>query len=311
MREQQISFESGSLRLAGTLCSEPTRTHQPAVLLLPGSGPLDRDGNHRRLRLDVSRQVAQALADVGVASLRFDKRGVGASPGDWRAAGLSDNIADAEAALCWLLQHEDVDRSSVSVVGHSEGAVIATALAARHPELAGVVLLGGTSRRGEEVLLWQAARITPTLPPPVRALLRLLRVDPVAQTAASHAKVKATTTDVARMNGVRMNARWFREYMAYDPSEDLARINASVLAITGSKDLQVDPDDLRRIAAAAAGPVSTHVVDDVTHTLRRQPSTPSLRRYRDEVKRPLDAELLTLIVTWLVSRTDTQADLHR
>jgi alpha/beta superfamily hydrolase len=83
------------------------------------------------MRLGVSQQLAHALAAVGVATLRFDKRGVGQSPGDWRAAGLFDNVDDAEAALAWLTRQPDVEGERVFLIGHSEGAVVATALAAR------------------------------------------------------------------------------------------------------------------------------------------------------------------------------------
>jgi len=302
MQERQVAVASGVQSLAGTWCTPSDGGPHPAALLLPGSGPLDRDGNHRRMRLGVSQQLAHALAAVGVATLRFDKRGVGQSPGDWRAAGLFDNVDDAEAALAWLTRQPDVEGERVFLIGHSEGAVVATALAARRPELAGLVLLCGAARTGEQVLLWQAERIVPTLPLPVRAVLGLLRADPVAKVAANHRKVKATTTDVARLNGLKTNARWFREYMAYDPTDDLAKVEAPILAVTGTKDLQVSPDDLAGIAAAASGPVTTRLIEDMTHTLRRQSQPPSLRRYRSEVQRPVDRELLDVLTGWVTSQ---------
>ena len=303
MQEHHVTFPSGTQLLAGTLATPDGPGPHRTALLLPGSGPLDRDGNHRRMRLDVSRQLAHALAAAGVATLRFDKRGVGDSPGDWRAAGFLDNVADAGAALAWLETQHALDADRPFLVGHSEGAVAATAVAARRPEVAGVVLLCGAARSGEQVLLRQAERIVPTLPLLVRALLGLLRADPVAKVAANHAKVKATTTDVARLNGVRTNARWFREYMAYDPATDLPRITAPVLAVTGSKDLQVDPDDVAVIAAITAGPVTAQVIDGLTHTLRRQDRPPSLRHYRHEVKRPVDPEVLGLVTGWVTSQS--------
>ena len=271
----------------------------PAVLLLTGSGPIDRDSNHRKIRFDVTAQVAAALAEVGVASFRYDKRGVGKSPGDWRESGFWDNVDDAAAALAMLRGRPEVDASRLVVAGHSEGAVQAVALAARDRSVAGVILLAASARPGEEMLLWQSRVILPTLPRPVQFLLRVLPGDPVQKVGANHAKLKATTTDVARLNLARVNAKWFREYLAYDPADDLPKIDVPVLALTGTKDLQVDPADLAVVADRAAGPVETHLVEDLTHSLRRQAGAPSLSRYKQEVREPVDAEVVAIVQGWV------------
>src|SRR3954453_5004734 len=113
----------------------------PAVLIASGSGPLDRDSNHRRARFDVARQVAHALAAGGLASLRYDKRGVGESPGDWRRAGLYDNVDDLGAALDTPVARPEVDPARVLLAGHSEGAILAAALAGSGASVTAVVLL--------------------------------------------------------------------------------------------------------------------------------------------------------------------------
>jgi uncharacterized protein len=300
LRENSITFSSAGHTLAATLTVPDGEGPFPAALLVPGSGPVDRDSDHRRLPLGITRELARALARTGLASLRYDKRGVGASDGDWRVAGLSDNIDDAAAALTVLQGRDEVAADRVAVVGHSEGALIAAAVAADHPDVAGVVLLSGSATPGEELLIWQAEQIAPTLPGPLRAILRLLRIDLVAQVRKNHRKIKATTADVARIGGARLNARWTREFMALDPREDLRRLAMPVLAITGSKDLQARPGDLPVIAATVPGPVETYLAPDVTHILRRQPGEPSLSHYKKEVRLPLDADVLGRVTGWLV-----------
>ena len=302
MRELDVDVAADGHSLAATLALPDGEGPFPAALVLSGSGPIDRNSNHRRMRLGVAEQVARALTAAGVVTLRFDKRGVGGSDAGlgrngWRRVGFHDNVDDAEAALRWLAARPEVD-GGVVVVGHSEGAVQATALSARDVPLAGLVLLSGAAKPGEEVLLWQTRRIVPTLPRPVRAILRVLRVDVTRKVAANHAKIKATTTDVARIGGARTNARWFREYMAYDPRPDLERIGVPVLAITGSKDLQVDPGDLERIADLVRGPVETYLAPDVSHVLRRQPGPPSLGAYKREIRGPVDESVTTRVVEW-------------
>jgi uncharacterized protein len=299
MTHTTVRFASGGLTLAGTV-TRPAGDHAgPAVLIIGGSGPLDRDGNHRRLRLDISRQLASALRAAGVASLRYDKRGVGASEGRFLATGLHDNVADARAALDTLRGHPGVDPARVFVLGHSEGAILAVALLATGTPAAGAVLLCPAARPGADVLRWQTEQLAADLPAPVRSLLRLLRVDVVAKTARNHAKLLATRTDVARLAGARINARWFREFMTYDPAPDLARLAVPVLAVAGGKDLQVPPQDLATIATLLGDRAQTVLIDDLSHILRRQPGTPTLRSYRRDVTRPVDPRLLGTVVGWL------------
>ena len=302
MRELAVTVRAGQEVLAGTLTCPDGEAPFPAVLLLPGSGPVDRDSNHRRMKLGITGQLAAALTDAGLVTLRYDKRGVGQSTGDWNATGLFDNVKDAAAALEPLRRRPDVNADKVYLLGHSEGALLATILAARGEAVAGVVLLSASATPGEQLLRWQAGQIAPTLPAPVRAVLRLLRTDLVKQVAKNHARIKATTTDTARIGGVKVNARWTREFMAYDPRPDLARVHVPVLAVTGGKDLQVDPADLERIAAVVPGPVETHLVPDLSHILRPQPGPPSLRAYRKEIKGPVDRRVVDLVVSWLRRR---------
>ena len=297
MRELSLAVP-GSPVLAGTLALPDGDGPFPAVLVASGSGPLDRDSNHRRARFDVARQLARALGDGGFASLRYDKRGVGGSPGDWRAVGLGDNVDDLGRALDALAARPEVDGDRLILAGHSEGAINAATLAARGAPVRGVVLLAGSATPGEDLLRWQARQLGATLPRAVRLLLRLLRTDLETKSEANRRRIAATTTDVARLGGARINARWLREFMAHDPRRDLRRIPAPLLAITGAKDLQARPEDLAVMADAVAGPVETHRVPDLTHTLRRQPGTASMRSYREELRRPVDAEVLDTVVRW-------------
>lgn len=151
------------------------------------------------------------------------------------------------------------------------------------------MLHAGAARPGEEVLLWQAEQLRETLPAVPRLVLRLFR-----------RKVNATTTDVARVDGARINARWFREYMAYDPVEYLRHITAPVRAITGEKDLQVSSADLDVVRRTPPAEVTVRRVPDLSHTLRRQPGVPSLRLYREEVRRPVDPEVVDTVTEWIV-----------
>ncbi|MEU4422082.1 alpha/beta fold hydrolase [Actinoplanes sp. NPDC024001] len=303
LTEVDVSFASQGFTLAGVVTRPSASEAGPAVLLISGSGPIDRDGSHKRLRLDITRQIAVALRHAGIASLRYDKRGAGASRGDFLATGLHDNVADARAAFETLRAQPGVDPERVFVLGHSEGAIITVAMLADGAPAAGGILLSPTARPGADVLRWQAEQVAGDLPPAVRFLLRLFRVDLVAKVARNHEKLRATTTDVARLGGARVNARWFREFMTYDPATDLDRIKVPVLAVAGGKDLQAPPGDLAVIRDRLGDRATTVLVDDLSHILRSQPGPATLRSYRRDVIRPVDSRVLSAILEWVAAHS--------
>ncbi|MEU3735355.1 alpha/beta fold hydrolase [Streptomyces sp. NPDC033538] len=292
-----VTADDGAM-LAGTLTLPTGPGPHSAVVLLHGSGPLDRDGNARKLPLDLGRPLADALAGAGVATLRYDRRGVGATPGNWQESGFAGNREDASAALRALRAHPDVHAGSVGVVGHSEGALHAMTLAARG-EAEAVVLLAGFARTGEQALRGQAATVFQALPAPVRLLRRPL----AALGERTLARVKGTRTDVARIAGKSLNARWMREMLVHDSRHDLAAITVPVLAVTGDKDLQVDPADLEVVRRLVpGGDTEIHRVPDLTHLLRRDTGRPAISSYRRLLREPVDPGLLTLVAAWLEAR---------
>lgn len=297
------TFTSAGHALAGTF--QPADPSGPAptgsaALLISGSGEVDRDSNARRLPLAVMREVAAALTAAGVASLRYDKRGVGQSEGHFHATGLHDNVADARAALAALRLQDGVDPDRVVVIGHSEGAIIATELAADDDRLAGVVLLAGSAATGEDVLREQAVAVTAGLPRPVAWLLRVLRKDVTTMQDKRFATFRATNEDVMRMQLVKVNARWMREFLDHDPTPSLRRIEVPVLAVGGTKDIQSAPHHTERIGELVAGPVTVELFEGMTHLLRHEPGEPTVRTYKQQTKRPVLPELLDLVASFCV-----------
>lgn len=310
----ELSFPSGMLTLTGTFAATADPTQPAAALLLSGSGPLDRNSNMKKLAIDVMGQVAVNLGHHGVASFRYDKRGVGASGGDYLSAGFHDNLADARSALDALRARPEIDADQVVVIGHSEGAMIAAELAAQDPTLAGVVLLAGTASNGEQLLRWQAETVSETLPRPVKLLLRVLRQDVLKTQQKRLDRIRATTTDTVRIQLVKLNAKWFREFMAHDPKPSLRAIRVPVLAITGAKDIQVDPADVARICELVPGECSGELIANLTHLLRTDDGPPSVRTYKKQAARRVAPEVLSTTVAWIEHHTSTtptgSADAH-
>lgn len=243
--------------------------------------------------------AAEALAGVRVSTLRYDKRGVGSSNGDYLGAGMAERRADARAALGWLAAR--AEGLPLLAVGHSEGAFYAAELAADQA-VAGAALVAMGARPGAEILSWQTEMIAARLPPLARAILRVTRTDVVRTQRKRLARITASRADVVRIQGIRINARWIRDFLAYDPRPVLARITVPVLAITGGQDVQVPPADVAAISQLVRGPFEGHVVGDLSHLLRPDPESAGPRDYRRAVRQPVSPEYLELVTGWVASR---------
>ncbi|MFJ6952232.1 alpha/beta hydrolase family protein, partial [Micromonospora aurantiaca (nom. illeg.)] len=97
--DRPLAVDSAGQRLSGTLTLPDGAGPHPLALLLPGSGPINRDGDHRRLPLGIQRHLAAALTGAGIAVARYDRRGVGESSGEFLRTGFHDNVDDAAAVL--------------------------------------------------------------------------------------------------------------------------------------------------------------------------------------------------------------------
>jgi pimeloyl-ACP methyl ester carboxylesterase len=299
LREQNVEIPAAGAVLAGTLTRPGGDGRHGAALLVNGSGPIDRDGAMPGMALGLGPALAAALAGHGCALLRYDKRGVGASGGNYLSTGFHDECRDAAAALAALRAHPAVDAERVFVIGHSTGAVVAATLARAAPPPAGYVLLAGAAQPGERVMAWQSDRIAATLPWPLRPLGPML----TRRQARERDRVRGSTADGHdRMPPSRLTDRWLREYMAHDPGPDLSAIDRPVLAITGGKDVQVDPADVERIGRLVAGPFDGEVRPGLTHLLRHDPGPAGLWRYRRQLTRPVDGRLVERIAAWARAR---------
>jgi pimeloyl-ACP methyl ester carboxylesterase len=300
-----VHFYSEGTLIAGTLAE--ARDPVAAAVVITGSGKINRDSDARigrrgpvMLRTGVTRQVAETLTTANISTLRYDKRGVGASGGDYLRAGLTENLADARAGLRWLAAR--FPGLPVLTVGLSEGTWHAARLTAEEDSVAGTILLGAPARTGAEIIAWQINSIATALPRPARLIARLTRQDFIKTQHKRLALLRASKPDVIRINGIRINARWWREFLGYDPVPDYARITTPVLAITGGHDMQVPPEDVEAIGRQVKGAFEGHVVGDLSHLLRPDPNRKGPFGYRSAVRQPVDPEVRKLIKAWLADQ---------
>jgi uncharacterized protein len=213
------------------------------VLLIAGSGPTDRNGNQSPREPNELHQIADALAEHGIASLRYDKRAVGRStvPADFREDALTIDsfVDDAAAWLAWLEQRQDLGPRIVA--GHSEGGMIAILLAKRVP-LDGIVLLATPGRRLGEVVREQL-RAT--------AMPKPLLDEALATLSALERGESVPNVSPPLMPLLRPSVQPFmRSVLAIDPAGDLARLRVPLLVVQGGHDLQVAEADAAALVRA-------------------------------------------------------------
>ncbi|MGI9666338.1 MAG: alpha/beta hydrolase [Acidimicrobiia bacterium] len=297
-----VEIPARDATLAGTLMVPSGDGPFSAALLVAGSGPLDRDGNHKRLSLGVSLDLAELLADAGWASLRYDKRGVGESSGDYLSTGFYDELDDAISALEWLQSQPAVNQ--VVPIGHSVGALFAAEMSARGLTPDGAALLSYTINTGEGTLIWQAGEIGQTVPGWIKTLMGVFGTSIEKQQAKALTKLTSTTDDVARIQMQKINAKWMREFIAYDPQPVLRSTETPVLAITGSKDVQVNPADIAAVAEITGDRGTAVVIPDVDHILREETGPISNpKKYKQQLQKPIDPRVAEALVAWLETVT--------
>jgi uncharacterized protein len=237
--------------LAGALAL--AATPGPAVLILAGSGPTDRDGNGAGVAAGADRLLAHGLAGNGITSLRYDKRGVGASPSAKPESELrfDDVVTDALAAADSLARRPEV--TAVVLAGHSEGGLVALRATARlnqprkqslphpAPRIAGIALLATPGRPLAAVLRQQLGAALPG----ERLAIALAILDRLA----TGARVDEVPADLAALFRPSVQP-YLLSLLSIDPAAELARLRVPALLIQGDRDLQVGDSDLAALAAA-------------------------------------------------------------
>ena len=258
---RDVSFESvPGVRLAGTILLPPGDGPFPAVVLVTGSGPQDR--NEELLGHKPFLVIADYLAQHGIASLRYDDRGFAKSTGKFADGTSADFADDAESAVRFLRTQPGIAPDRVGIIGHSEGGLIAPMVAARSRDVAFIVLLAGPGIPGDSMLLLQGSLIAVAsgVPPAAvkrsdetkRRLFDAIRASRDSADAAERvAEVSRrmvgslpageqdlATAQLEATKGAFLTP-WMRYFIAHDPRPALRQVHVPVLALGGTLDLQV------------------------------------------------------------------------
>jgi pimeloyl-ACP methyl ester carboxylesterase len=323
-KEEEIAFPNGKgkISLAGTLTLPRAPGPFPAAVLLSDSGPHDRDESivgHRPFLV-----LADHLTRKGIAVLRFDKRGIGKSTGDYTNATTEDFAGDAEAALAYLKTRKEIDPKRTGLIGHGEGGMIAPLVAAHSSDVAWIVLLAGPGLNGEDTLLLQSELILKTagvddeqiaktreFNKQTYALVRQEKDTATLQAKLSdlveNSGMSASLPPAALQSQVRlMVSPWFRFSLDYDPVPTLQKTLCPVLALNGEKDLQVAPkENLAKIQKALQDggnkDFQTAELPGLNHLFQHSP-TGSPTEY-GSILETMAPEALNAVSDWVLKHT--------
>ena len=299
--EQDVTVGSGPLAVQGTMSLPRQRGPLPAVVLLGGSGPIDRDETIGRNK--PFKDLAWGLASHGVAVLRFDKV-THAHPeevvADHGFTLTDEYVPHAVAAIQALRQHPAIDTERVFVLGHSQGGTVAPRVAAAEPSVAGLVIMAG----GTQPMHWAA----------VRQVRYIASLDP-ATAAASAPTIEAMTRQARLIDSPGLSpatppgellfgvpAPYWLDLRGYDPAAAAAALGKPVLIVQGGRDYQATvAEDLAGWKAGLAGrpDVTIHVYDADNHLFVPGSGPSSPAEY--EPAQHLDPAVITDIADWLAS----------
>lgn len=316
-RSQDVAFDNPAapgVRLAGTLTLPRGDGPFPAVVLITGSGPQDRDEtilDHKPFAV-----WADALTKRGVAVLRYDDRGTGASTGDFAAATSADFATDARAALDWLGERPEIDRARIGLFGHSEGATIAPLVVQNGGGAAWIVMLAGPAVSGGDILIGQQRSLASAAGQTAEAIEAgaVHQREIMAAVARNAQDGEATRREVeallvaagapqsvAASSARSVSTPWVRWFVAHDPAASLEAARVPLLAVYGGKDLNVPAAQNVPVLTRLRPDADIVVLPGLNHLM--QTAVTGLPTEYGDIEETLAPQAITTVVDWIVARS--------
>jgi uncharacterized protein len=298
--DASITIPSNGFSLAGTLSrpADPGTARLPAVVLVAGSGPADRDSV--AFGIPVLGEVAGALADAGFVVVRYDKRGIGQSGGRAEAAALTEYADDVRAVVKMLSDRKDIDPKRIAVVGHSEGGLVALMAAAKEKKIEAVALMATPGATGAEVVLAQQQRLLNRMTlTPEEKQSKVEAQKKIHEAVITGKGLELLPPEVRRT----VDNPEYQSLLVSDPSRLIPEVKQPLLIVQGELDTQVEPANADKLEALArkrknAPPVEVVKVPGVNHLLASA-TTGEVDEYSVLKDKHVNQAVTQALVTWL------------
>ena len=333
--EKKVAYTNlkAGVKLVGILTLPSDKGVFPAVLLITGSGPQDRNetvSGHRPFLV-----LADYLTRQGIAVLRVDDRGVGESTGDFSQATSEDFASDVLAGIEYLKTRKEINPEQIGLIGHSEGGIIAPMVAAKSSDIAFIILMAGTGLTGEEILYLQGALIYRAMGVSEEDIIKNRQFNEKIFSVIKEEKDKKNAEERLRQMFMEdwekmsdekkeqigdpevfleaqlqsLLSPWLKFFLTYDPKPTLSKVKCPVLAINGEKDLQVPPkENLNAIEEAlVAGGNKNFIVKELpglNHLF--QTAQTGLPAEYVKIEETISPVALKIISDWILEQTETK-----
>lgn len=307
INEERIKIKS-DIEFGATIAFPDKDEKRPLVLLIAGTGSLNRDGNSSAIKLNIYKDLSDYFVEQGCVCVRYDKRGTHESKGKLATHTVSNLVGDAKTIIDYVKELPYVDENRVIVCGHSEGAMVGTLLTEK-ADIDGLILLGGAGTSLKEAVYYQNNQMLEEAKNGKGFVYWLLRKTAkpekiTKQVEGMFEKANKSNKDMFFYRGAIMPTKYVQEHAALtgaDYVEKLRNYSGKVLAITGTGDIQANYQALS--AFDGMEHVETFAPNGVNHILREVDDNNSMLTYMKQYKRlaktPLNPETMDRISGWL------------
>lgn len=302
--DEQVRVQASGFSLAATVSKPPLAgtgqaTRRPAVILVPGSGPVDRDETVAGVAIFA--QLANAMADAGFVVIRYDKRGIGQSGGREESATITDFSDDVRAVVKYLEKRPDVDPKRIAVVGHSEGGFVSMLAASEEKKkIAALALVATPGTTGADLVLEQQRHQLDLMKLPADESLRRIDLQKKIQAAVISGEGWEAIPPAYKRQA---DTAWFKSFLMFNPAKIMPRLAQPALIIQGARDTQVPVRHADLLVGMAKARkknpgADLSVVEGVNHLL--VPAvTGEIDEYASLQDRTISPGLIKTLVGWL------------
>lgn len=301
---------SNDINIGATIAYKDKKEKRSLVLLIAGTGSLDRDGNNLGFKSNIYKELSDMFVEMGYVCIRYDKRGTHESKGAGLNFGLSDLVNDAANIIHYAKKLDYIDEEKVVVCGHSEGAMIATLLTKDEDlDLKGIILLSGACMSLKDAMLYQNYLILDQVKD-MKGILgwflrKTLKKESVEkQISDFFLKAEHSKKNIFFYKGSIIPTKYIREHNALTKEhfiEFLKAYKGKVLAITGQADVQADYRVLKDISSIDE--VTIYTPSQVNHVLREIHGESNIMNIKKEYKllfkKPISPKIKDSIKDWI------------